>query len=179
MSSSAVRSSEIVPSDTSPVPTPPPESAASAADAGSTVVPAELDAQSAEWFESVCTSMDVALPTAPGDLPSQDVIDYVKALSAAMIATGQLVTTLPPPTVEGGVDLATALSASMSGSGTDLAAKVDSYLTDLGGVNAYSAQSTVLAKQLLLPAAFEPLTSLDPAVNAALHQFPACRTYGF
>jgi hypothetical protein len=69
--------------------------------------------------------------------------------------------------------------ASMSSSGADLGARVDSYLTDMQGVNPYSAQSSVLAKQLLLSAAFEPLVTLDPAVNAALHQFPACQTYGF
>ena len=92
----------------------------------STVVPAELDTQSATWFEAVCTEMNVEIPAVEGDLPPQATVDYVKSLSAAMVPTAQIATTLPPPTIDGGAELATALAASMSSSGPDLAAKVDS-----------------------------------------------------
>lgn len=143
------------------------------------MVPAELDTQSATWFEAVCTEMNVEVPAVEGDLPPQATVDYVKSLSAAMVATAQIATTLPPPTIDGGAELATALATSMSSSGPDLAAKVDSYLADMGGANPYSADSAVLASQLSLQSAFEPLITLDPAVNAALGQFTACQTYGF
>lgn len=145
----------------------------------STVIPAELDSQSAAWFSAVCEQMDVDMPAGDGDLPPQAVIDYVRRLSDAMIVTAGIATTLPPPTIDGGAALAGAVSTSMSTSGTDLGAKVDSYLVDMGGVNPYSMQSSVLSSQLSLSQAFEPLTSMDPAVNKALHQFPACQTYGF
>ncbi len=150
----------------------------STAEPTSTVIPAELDSQSAAWFEAVCAEMDV-LPTGQGDLPPQAVIDYVKNVSAAMISTSQIATTLPPPTVDGGTELAKALSDSMSSAGTDLAAQVDSILKDFEGANPYSMKSALDANQVMLRVAFIPLTSMDPAVNRALHQFPACQTYGF
>ena len=144
----------------------------------STVIPAVLDSQSAAWFGAVCEALDADMPTGDGDLLPQVGIDYVQRTSAAMIATGQIAKTLPPPTIDGGAELATALSASMSSSGADLAARLESYVTEMG-VNAYSVKSALAAQQLTLIHGFEPLGGVDPAVHKALHQFPGCAIYGF
>ena len=158
--------------------------AASFSSALATATPAELDAQTSAWFETMCGGLAKVEPAGfdndgDGTLSPIEQANYFRALSESFTATSQAATSLPPPTIDGGADLVTALSSSLATAGTDFGGLVDKATTSVDGPNGDIAGILQDASRSYIGIAYAPLVQSDPGVLKALHPLPSCAAVGW
>lgn len=105
--------------------------------------------------------------------------NYYRAMSESVAATSVAATSLPPPTIDGGAELAAALSTSLATAGTDLGGLVDKATGSVDGPNQDVVNILQEASHAYTGIAFAPLVQSDPAVLKALHPLPSCAAVGW
>lgn len=167
-----------------------PDTAMATAPAIATSSPdAALDAQSAAWFDALCTEIApiTAVQNVGDDAAGQSAaarwqakLDALHTLSQAFSATSARLAASPPPTFNGGADFAEKLTTGLStaaSSLSDAADKLDA--VDPNDASALAAAQPVFKINVLQAvAALQTVSQLDPAVVAAVRGIPSCQTLG-
>jgi len=137
----------------------------------------ELDAQSATWFDTLCTGLAPfkSLATNPPNITSAaDVSSLMTNVGGAMTQTGSALASTPPPTFQGGDTAASGIVAALQQYGP--------VFSDFGQKAAQIDPNDAAALQQLATD-FEGQVSgassltqfdFDPAVKQAVNQIPSC-----
>ncbi len=155
--------------------------------ASASVVPAQLDAQTTTWFETFCGGVSPIVQEAQGINSSGDPaaaqqagVTLFQKMGAAFTDTSAKLAATPPPTFDGGADVAAKLAAGLSESGSTVSAFATKFAAINPSDTAAMQQATAdLTTQLT--EAFKPvqsLSELDPSIGAAAQQIPACQALG-
>lgn len=138
----------------------------------------ELDAQTATWFDTFCTGMGPLgeLQSGASTITSvQQLSEQMTSIGTALTDTGAKLAALPPPTFEGGDQVAQQLQANMQQGGpvfTDYGQKaLQLDPNDQAAGNQFLADFQAATADLGI-ANFEP----TPAVRQAVRAVPACQT---
>ena len=138
----------------------------------------ELDAQTATWFDTFCTGMGPLgeLQSGASSISSvQQLSEQMTSIGTALTDTGAKLAALPPPTFEGGDQVAQQLQANMQQGGPvfteygQKALQLDP--NDQAAGNQFLADFQTATAGLGI-ANFEP----TPAVRQAVRAVPACQT---
>lgn len=153
--------------------------ASSSVPAGSAVATAEVDAQTAAWFDTFCTGVAAfgtlgsgAAPTSP-----QELGDQLTTIGTTFTDTAAKLAALPPPTFEGGELVAQQLVTNMQTGGPvftefgQKAALLDP--NDQAAGKQFQADFQAAVASLGI-ANFEP----TPAAKAAVRAVPSCQVLG-
>ena len=138
----------------------------------------ELDAQTATWFDTFCTGMGPLgeLQSGASTITSvQQLSEQMTSIGTALTDTGAKLAALPPPTFEGGDQVAQQLEANMQQGGpvfTDYGQKaLQLDPNDQAAGNQFLTDFQAATADLGI-ANFEP----TPAVRQAVRAVPACQT---
>ena len=138
----------------------------------------ELDAQTATWFDTFCTGMGPLgeLQSGASTITSvQQLSEQMTSIGTALTDTGAKLAALPPPTFEGGDQVAQQLQANMQQGGpvfTDYGQKaLQLDPNDQAAGNQFLTDFQAATADLGI-ANFEP----TPAVRQAVRAVPACQT---
>lgn len=159
-----------------------------ASSAGGSAAPAELDAQSTTWFETLCSGVSPIAELAQtadtsglSDAAAQQKgVELITQFGTALSDTGAALADTPAPTFDGGEDLASTMASGLAESGTQMAALAQSF----GAIDPADTAALEAAVQSLpddLQTAVAPLSAigeLDPSVSAAVQEIPACQALG-
>ena len=184
--SSVTASSEVIGSDVGLAPdtalvTSPATSSASTA--------AVLDAQSAAWFDTMCSEIApiAAVESIGDDSSGQDAairwqarLTALRTLSQTFAATSTRLAATPPPTFDGGTDFAEKLTTGLSNAASTLSAAADKLdAVDPTDATALAAAQPVFKINVLEAiSALQAVSQLDPSVVAAVHEIPSCLSLG-
>ena len=184
--SSVTASSEVIGSDVGLAPdtalvTSPATSSASTA--------AVLDAQSAAWFDAMCSEIApiAAVESIGDDSSGQDAairwqarLTALRTLSQTFAATSTRLAATPPPTFDGGTDFAEKLTTGLSNAASTLSAAADKLdAVDPTDATALAAAQPVFKINVLEAiSALQAVFQLDPSVVAAVREIPSCLSLG-
>lgn len=161
-------------------------SAGSSANGGA--APAELDAQSTTWFETLCSGVAPVAELAKtadtsglSDAAAQQKgVELITQFGAALSDTGATLADTPPPTFDGGEEFATTMSNGLTESGSQMADLAKSF-GSIDPTDTAALEEAVASLPDDLSAAVAPLSAigdLDAGVSAAAQEIPSCQQLG-
>ncbi len=133
-----------------------------------------LDAQSTTWFDTMCTGM-APLTSLQNVTSQQELSDAMTQAGQAFQATGSQLATLPPPTFDGGTELAQSATSGFQSFGQtfiDFGQKV----LDIDDNDTAAQQQ--FTSDLAAAAATSPVAQirLTPALTQAVQAIPSCQS---
>lgn len=133
-----------------------------------------LDAPSTTWFDTMCTGM-APLTSLQNVTSQQELSDAMTQAGAAFQATGGQLATLPPPTFEGGTELAQSATSGFQSFGQTFIDFGQKVLEIDGNDTAAQQQFT---DDLAAAAAASPVAQirLTPALTEAVQAIPSCQS---
>ena len=163
--------------------------ASSAVAASSVVAPIELDTQTVAWFGTLCTGLARSIqsldPAGSGlsdpSLSQATIVGGVQAAGASFGATAASLVTIPPPTFEGGTDLASTVMTGLNAAATAFPQSAATFaaleLSDPAGMAA--AKKTLQTElQTALATPLQAIDELPPGLRSAVGLIPACKALG-